>query len=138
MRLLAYWERQRGDRSFPALADIDSATIGDMWPWCLILDTVNGRDFPCFSYLGPMLARYSGIFLSGKTDWTHTLLDKSVQRFRETLEHRAPVLIEDELALYDGRRLLFRSILLPLSDDGQVIDHVLGAANGKLVDGTVD
>ena len=42
--------------------------------------------------------------------------------------------IEEEITRFDGRTLLFRATLLPLSGDGKRIDYVLGAANGKLVD----
>jgi hypothetical protein len=34
-------------------------------------------------------------------------------------------------ATLDGAPILFRSALLPLSDDGMAIDHVLGAANHR-------
>lgn len=131
-RLLAYWQERRGDREFPALGDIDPEAIGDMWPSCFVLDAVSNREFPYFRYLGSDLLKYSGIFLSGETDWALTLLDKAVGNFREALETRVPILIEDELTRYDGSRLLFRSVLLPLSDDQANVNYLLGAANGIL------
>ena len=131
-RLLAYWQERRGGREFPALGDIDAEAIGDMWPSCFVLDTISNREFPYFRYLGSDLFKYSGIFLSGETDWALTLLDKAVGNFREALETRVPILIEDELIRYDGSRLLFRSVLLPLSDDQETVNFLLGAANGIL------
>lgn len=131
-RMLAYWQERRGDRDFPALGDIDCQAISDMWPSCFVLDTVSNREFPYFRYLGSDLLQYSGIFLSGKTDWALTLLDKAVGNFREALESRVPILIEDELIRFDGSRLLFRSVLLPLSDDQETVNYLLGAANGMV------
>ena len=128
-RLLTYWEQQRGERDFPALAEIDSQEIEEMWPHCFILDVANFRDFPYFQYLGPSLARYSGVFLSGQ-DWAMTLLRKAVWHYREVLERSAPILVEEELTQYDNQKLLFRSVMLPLSDDQVKINYVLGAANG--------
>ena len=32
-----------------------------------------------------------------------------------------------------GEAILYRSVLLPLSEDGVAIDHVLGAANYRLL-----
>ena len=131
-KLLSYWEEKRGSRPHPALHDIDPEEIPELWPSCFILDVANYRDFPYFHYLGPQLARYSGIFLSGRYDWPRTLLKKSVCHYKEALERRTPVLLEDELTQYDNRKLLFRSILLPLSDDGDTINYLLGAANGTI------
>ena len=133
-RLLNHWETARGVRSYPALADIDGATIPEVWPWCFVLDTQRDYPSPYFHYLGEHLAKYSGIYLSGKDDWRMTLLDKAAAHLDRTLTAREPILIEDELTRYDGRRLVFRSIMLPLSEDGAAISHVLGAANGRLKD----
>lgn len=131
-RLLNYWDVLRGQRPFPALADIDGSKIPELWPWCFVLDTQRTRSTPYFQYLGTDLAKYSGIYLSGEQDWRLTLLDKAASHLDRTLAAREPIIIEDELVRYDGRQLLFRSIMLPLSDDGDAINHVLGAANGRL------
>lgn len=131
-QLLDYWERKRGDRDFPSLDDIDPEEIAELWPYCFILDVENFRDVPYFHYLGPKLARYSGVFLSGRHDWSRTLLKKAVCHYQEALTRRAPVLVEEDLTQYDNKRLLFRSVLLPLSDDGVTIKFLFGAANGKI------
>jgi hypothetical protein len=131
-RLLAYWEQLRGDRDYPALADVDPEAISDIWPYCFLLDVRNYQAFPYFHYLGPSLAKYSGIFLSGQHEWAQTFLKKAVCHFREALERGAPVLVEEELTQFDNRKLLFRSVLLPLSDDQETINYLLGAANGTL------
>lgn len=131
-RLLHYWEILRAVRSYPSLADIDGSAIPDVWPWCFVLDTRRDYPSPYFHYLGESLAKYSGIYLSGKDDWRMTLLDKAAAHLDRTLSAREPILIEDELVRYDGRPLIFRSVMLPLSDDGTTITHVLGAANGRL------
>lgn len=131
-RLLSYWEEQRGERDFPALADIDPAAIHHLWPYCFVLDVSNYAGFPYFQHLGPALARYSGVFLSGPNDWSHTLLKRAVHHYQEALSREAPVLVEEKLTLFDNQQLLFRSVLLPLSDDQRKVDHLLGAANGSL------
>ena len=132
-RLLNYWDSLCDGRPFPALSDMDGSTIPDIWPWCFVVDTRRNYSTPYFQYLGKDLAKYSGIYLSGKDDWRMTLLDKAASHLDQTLTAREPIIIEDELVRYDGKQLLFRSIMLPLSDDGEKIDHVLGAANGRLI-----
>ncbi len=134
-RLLTYWERLRGERDFPALSDVKSEDIPHIWPYCFVLDVKNFREFPYFHYFGRSLARYSGVFLSGHQDLSHTLLKKAVCHYREAIKRGAPVLVEEELTQFDSRRLLFRSVLLPLSDDQVSVDYLLGAANGTWSDG---
>lgn len=131
-KLLNYWDSLRGTRPFPAPADIDGRAIPELWPWCFIIDTEHSFPSHYFLYLGKDLAEYSGIYLSGEHDWRMTLLDKAAAHLDCTLTRREPTIIEDELTRYDGRQLLFRCIMLPLSDDGETINQVLGAANGRL------
>ncbi len=61
-----------------------------------------------------------------------TLLDKAVRKYREALAQRTTVPTEEELILCNGGTLLFRSVLLPLSDDRVTINFLLGAANGTV------
>jgi hypothetical protein len=70
--------------------------------------------------------------LSGQKDWNQTLLDKVVGQFNEVIEKRLPVLVEDRMTLFDGDKLLFRNVILPLSSDQKQIDYLLGGANGKI------
>lgn len=132
MRLWHYWNSKKQGRLFPALDDIAPAEIEDLWPYCFVLKISDSREFPNFHYLGSALAQYSGVFLSGKGNWDRTLLDMAAREFARTIAGRRPVILEDELRRYDGKLLLFRSIMLPLSDDEVDINYVLGAANGVL------
>ncbi len=132
-RILRYWQQQRGARTFPSLDDINPEDIVDLWPSCFVLETQNSVDAPYFQYLGASLAKYSGVFLSGEKDWSLTLLDKATLGFRNAIEKMEPLMLEDEITRFDGTQLLFRSILLPLSDNGEQVDHLLGAANGKIM-----
>jgi hypothetical protein len=133
-RVFQYWQDHRPPGGFPAPADICAEALEEDWESCFILDARGDHGYPKFDYLGRRLAKFSGVFLSGRTDWNRTVLDKATEQVAKTLSTKGPVLCDDELTLFDGRRLLFRSVLLPLSADGATITHLLGAANGKLVD----
>jgi len=133
-RLLAYWHDLCDGRSFPCLKDLDAERIGDDWRWSFILQTDDHREFPNFRYLGPDLAKYSGIFLAGQDDFTTTLLDVATHKLDRVFREGCPLLMEDVVTRFDGQRLMFRAVLLPLSDDGKNINFVLGAANGRIED----
>lgn len=128
-RVYSYWEAKRTAARFPAPTDIKAAELAEDWPFCFVLDI--GAGFPKFDFLGAELAKFSGVFLSGRNEWTSTVLDKATGQVGKVIESGGPVFCDDELTLFDGKRLLFRSVLLPLSADGTRITHLLGAANGK-------
>lgn len=130
-RLLGYWHTLCEGRTFPSLKDIDPERVGDDWRWSFILETGDHRDFPNFRYLGPELAKFSGIFLAGQDDFTTTLLDVATHKLDRVFREGCPLLMEDVVTRYDGQRLMYRAVLLPLSDDGENINYVLGAANGR-------
>jgi len=133
-RLLAYWHKLCDGRSFPSLRDIDPETVGSDWRWSFLLETSDHREFPNFVYLGPDLARYSGVFLAGQDTFTNTLLDVATHKVDRVYRDGCPLLMEDVVTRFDGQRLMFRAVLLPLSDDGSSINYVLGAANGRMED----
>ena len=131
-RVFSYWESKRMQGRHPAPQEIRAEELGTDWQYCFVLDISTNYGFAKFDYLGAELAKFSGVFLSGRHDWTQTVLDKATGQVARVVKSGGPVLCDDELKLFDGRQLLFRSVLLPLSRDGQVISHILGAANGKL------
>lgn len=131
-RVLARWQDWRFDREFPMRSDIQPIDFGADWENCFILDRTGEHPFPVFETLGRELAKFSGIFLSGANDWSQGLIDKAVGHINEVHSLRDAVLVEDKLARFDGEEFAFRCILLPLSEDGRNITHILGAANAKL------
>jgi len=134
LRLLNYWQEVKGVRSFPTSGDINSDAIADIWPNCYLLRIEKDGDEPIFDYLGEKLAKFSGVFVSNLsfTETRHqTLLDQAIRYYRDALDTRAPVVGDDEFMRFDGTRIIYRSIILPLSNDQQRITHLLGAANGK-------
>lgn len=133
MRVMRYWLNLCGDRAFPKVSEIVPSDVGEDWDSCFILDAHSAHPFPMFGHLGSELGKYSGVFLSGAKDWKLTLLDKVTLDVSKAIETRAPVLLEDEFKRYDGRTILFRCVLLPMSEDGHTVTQVMGAANGKVV-----
>jgi len=134
LRLLNYWQEVKGVRSFPTCDDINSQAIADIWPNCYLLRIVKQDDEPIFDYLGEKLAKFSGVFVSDLSfsETRHqTLLDQAIRYYRDALTTRAPVVGDDEFVRFDGTRIIYRSIILPLSNDQETITHLLGAANGK-------
>ena len=115
----------------PSWADIEQLDLGQDWDFCFAVDMRLSDGFPYFIYMGDGLCRFSNIYLSGRNYWEKTLLDLATTKMDEAALSRAPVYYDDILRLYNRRRIVFRSLLVPLSDNGPDVTHVFGAANGK-------
>ena len=130
-RLVDAWARAaRGH--FPSWTAFQEMDLGDDWDWIFAVDLEKSAGFPFFIYLGDKLSKLSDVYLSGETDFTLSLLDLAAADIFTAAAGQAPHFRDDELTLFDGRRIEFRAVTAPLADDGSTITHVVGAANGRL------
>ena len=135
LRLMAYWDDLRGERAYPRADEIDPAAIGDDWPFCCVLALAEPLQCSTFEYVGLELlgaGRPAAGELRLEVVPEDALLRPALGYLSRVLERRVPMSLGGEARLTEGPAL-FRSILLPLSDDGHAIDRVLGAANARLV-----
>jgi len=136
LRLMAYWDDLRNEREFPAVEEIDPETIGDDWPHCFILRLAEPTSAARLQAVGDDLL--NGHILEPGTQIADcpadTLLYQALKPLNRMLDKGIPMSIGGEAEI-GGTPTLYRSILLPLSNDEATIDHVLGAANGKPADG---
>jgi hypothetical protein len=136
LRLLKYWRElldgEQDDRLFPSFADIDPTAIHDIWLHCFALDLNGHESGPVFRAVGRDFNGYHDGELANlpvaELD-PESLVGMSSHYFAEVIEKNAPISRGGLIALPDGSQLLYRSILLPMSDDGETISGFLGAAN---------
>ena len=134
LRLMAYWDDLRNDRDFPSYAELDPATIGDDWSHCFTLRVTQPLTASPFYHLGEI---YSSGLPSGSVATLGdcpqgTLLDASLHYLDRVLQKRVPISLGGHAHLGEDS-ILYRSILLPLSNDGHTIDSILGGANFRVV-----
>ena len=131
LRILRYWEFLRGERRFPAPVDVNPADLPDDWQNCLLLDTSGPQDAwefrhvgEGFSGLGPVVA--PGVkWISSEKD---SFVGLTTSYIPKVLDRLIPISISGEIERA-GECIRYRSILLPLSADGDQVTGVLGAAN---------
>ncbi len=136
VRLLQYWRGLGDVDRMPSESDIDPEAISDMWPNCVILDVAGKETDPEFTYIGPELAARAGADLSGRrlsSAPPGTLLAKGLSYFGQVLAKKVPITFGGEFTDARGVKILYRSIILPLSADGDGIDRLLAAANCREV-----
>ena len=132
LRLLAYWRFLCRDNGFSSFTDIDPTEIPDLWPHCFVLEGLGDGSELVFRRIGNALATCSDEDLIGRqlsVASANTLTGIAVNYTDETLLKGVPVSRGGEFVKADGTKVLYRSILLPMSDDGETIRGLLGAAN---------
>jgi hypothetical protein len=105
---------------FPRLNEIDPWIVGDDWANCLLISVQSPVVLSYFTAVGKNLA----LALCPND----TLAGVLLSNLPRVLSARWCLIIEGGATLR-GAPILFRSALLPLSEDGVAIDHVLGVAN---------
>jgi hypothetical protein len=134
-RLLSHWRALIAEGDFPSFADVDPSAMPDMWPFCFVLDTTRYADDPVVRIAQPGVAGLAGNVI-GKTVSElpdATLIAHACSYAQEVLRKRVPISRGGDFIRRDGMRVLYRSILLPMSDDGETIAGLLGAANFREV-----
>ena len=137
LRLLAHWRSLCEERKFPSFADVDPDEIPDIWPFCFVLEILDHEEEPVFRAIGDDLAAFSKIDLADRhiSDASaDTLPGVSISYLDEVLDKGVPISRGGEFFKTDGTRVLYRSILLPMSDDGEEISGILGAANCREIE----
>lgn len=134
LRLLSYWRDVCGERDMPSPGDIDGAAIPDMWDYCFVI-AVDGDAKGRFESVGDWHAEFHGGPASGigvAEVGESTLLGRSTNYLEEVVTRKIPVTYGGEFLNNVGDEILYRSILLPLSEDGTKVSAILGGANCRV------
>jgi hypothetical protein len=108
-RVVRHWTKAAAGKRFPRLNEIDAWVVGEDWANCLV-----------------MAGEHLAVALCARD----TLAGLLLSHLPPVLSARRCLIVEGEATLR-GVPILYRAALLPLSDDGIAIDHVLGAANHR-------
>ena len=128
--LFDYWQRKRGDREMPARGDIDPVEIPPLLPILGLVDVLDGGARFRYRLMGTELVQIDG------RDYTGRFLDEVLPEgdyadyviglFRETATERRPLYSESDFVGDRRVERKVRRLLMPLSDDGQVVDMIFG------------
>ncbi len=134
-RLLSYWNRIRGNREFPALADVNINEIAEMWHFTFTIELHNEGQH-VFQFFGQELINLIGENLTGEV--VEDALEQSVLAnligfYDKVLQQRAPV-SESSHFYNNGQEIRYRSLIVPFSSDGKAINYLLGTTNFKAYD----
>ncbi|WDI30602.1 hypothetical protein PUV54_11615 [Hyphococcus flavus] len=115
----------------PSLREIENLNLGLDRDYCFAVDLRLSDILPYFVFMGDELSRYSTLYPMGDPRREKTLLDTAIGKIDEAALTRQPVNYDAVTRLDNGRRIAFRTILLPVAENGRDVSHVFGAAKGK-------
>lgn len=137
-RLLSYWRGLTSESVPPSLDHVRPEDIPDIWPDCYVLDPIGFQHDPVFRFVGAELSSHATIDLVGcqiSQVPENTLIQVAVRYVPEVLRKGVPISRGGEFLRDDGSRVLYRSIVLPMSEEGASLRFLLGAANCRVVGG---
>ncbi len=133
-RLLEHWRDAEGEGGFPCLNAVLARDLGDIVPSIFVLEVPADAGEPAFARVGESFAGDVSGDLTGRPVSAvpeGTLLEQAVGIYAEVLARKVPITRGGEFEHVQGGTVLYRSIILPLSEGQGTIDFLLGAANSK-------
>jgi hypothetical protein len=110
--------------------------MAEIWDYSLVLDIVGHEDNPIVRTIGSEYQNYlpQTVRDCALTDVpAASLVEHAASYYHEILDRVVPISRGGEFITYDGMKVLYRSIILPMSDDGSSVSGLLGAANCREV-----
>lgn len=136
--LLRYWLQLRRGRYFPSEQDVNPEDIGSLWDNCFLVHIsskpTENQDYYKYTYLGGNLIHvYDGdITEEGVCKSLVSPFTKKVsEKFDEVFETKRPVYDESEFTNSNNIIIKYRQILLPLGDNDDNVNYILGGMKWK-------
>lgn len=126
-RLYQYWDETRGERRLPARADIDPIEIPDLLPNILLVNVHHAPLGFTDRLVGTAVVDILGLDTTGQDPsraLPQAFRDVVPRLWRECVARREPARADLEIEL-DERLRRYECLVLPLSEDGVVINMLL-------------
>ena len=130
MRVFSRWCDMAGGQGLPRRSQIDPRHFGQDWANCLLIDVDPQPHRSRLAFIGDQLRDPTGPAFERQRVGEcleHTLLHFATAHIDRVVADRER--LDEGVGTHLGAAVLYRSILLPLSEDGRRVDGVLGAAN---------
>lgn len=132
-----YWHSLLDGREFPAVGDMQPEELDRFRHRSFLIDFPHGYGRPIMRFIGQEIIDEEGTDYSGRVASDipgEGLLGRLTVHYMEVLANRSPIGFEAAHDRTDGKVLLYRGILLPLSDDNETVHFILGVMSWKLAE----
>jgi hypothetical protein len=121
-----------GDGDLVSFDRIDPKEIPCIWPHCFVVELFEHGAAPILRVVGEEIGKWADSLIVGRPISEiprDCLVGISLTHLEEVLRKGVPVSRGGEYSSPSGGKIRYRSILIPMSDDGKTITGLLGAAN---------
>jgi hypothetical protein len=122
--------RTSSQSCYPRRSDIDRLKFGNDWHCCFIVDLSESVMDSRIAYVGTTLKEEFGDLISERQRIGEiaegSLLALAAKEIGKVKEQKQMV-VKSGRAIHEEEDVLYRAILLPLSENGVIVDGVLGA-----------
>jgi len=137
VRAYNHWSSLLNGRTFPSVDDIKQEDLGDLANNAILLDFSADPTSPAVCFIGDALREECGLendympLMTVDTIPARSLISRLVAHYCELLQVRAPIGFEAEFISNRGNTTNYRGILMPLSKQNDLIDHIFGVISWK-------
>lgn len=131
--LQEYWQQKCTNDNIPSDADIDPSALGDLWEHCFLVQKTGTESFQ-YLHMGAEIIKAYGDDLTGHEVCERLmgqLHQPLVSEFAEVTKTRHPLLKESSFINRKKMEVRYRTCLLPLRRNGDVVEYVLGGMKWK-------
>jgi hypothetical protein len=136
VRAYNYWVSLLDGRTYPAVEDLDPASLTDFSANSILLDFTGGVENPTLTYLGTAIREECDLpveLITANEIPSRSLLSRLTDHYLQIIANRAPIGFEAEFINHRGNNTMYRGILMPFSSDDDTIDFIYGVINWKEV-----
>lgn len=134
-RALTCWEKLHADGDFPTRADCLEIFDDGLTSGMILIEYTADEEEDCIVECGPFFQSAYGrdpVGLAAKLVLPSST-DRGLIFWRVAAEMRKPIADVGEFTNSLGEDVLYRSVLLPISEDGEKITHLMAAFSYKTV-----
>lgn len=134
-RLLGRWRAAATGDHPPTLEGLYQQDLNDLLEYMIVAEVGDGSAEPIVRLVG---AAFRSAGVADPTGHPVSALQpgslsgRAVAHYRAVLERRVPIALSGRTTDAAGRTYLYRSIILPVCENGERVSHLVCAANGKL------
>jgi hypothetical protein len=130
-----YWLAKRGSRRMPSRSDIDPIELRSQLGNIVMIDVEHDPLRLRYRLIGTGITEVMARDSTGKyydEIYPAELLEKIYESFRWIIDNKAPLRTHGEAFYPDKNFYLYEALNLPLSDDDQTINMVLGSLTFRM------
>lgn len=129
VNLYRYWDSRRGLQPMPRRADIDPVDMRAWLPRITLIEVANGGEHMRYRVVGTEVVGLRGFDPTGwsvEAAFPREDANRVLSAYRDVISQKKPVFCHPAERTHQHRDPVVGVMLLPLSNDGETVDQILG------------